>query len=406
MTALAPAPRPSTAPPAGRRTAATRPVAATSAQLPGVQPAGLPGPKLYWRLRLGLVIAVLTSTVLAVVAISLADLSATMSAQADAYAHNLSALRVMVAQTRAYGLLSAADPTNQGWYDTANQLPAAVDGLMAEVTMTAPSTQVAGDLLTAVRQWQASLTRLMVSAGDDAGSSSLANTIELEAPAYAQFDDVLVGRTQSAATDFGVPPSAAVWLGASLTLSCLAAAALILALVLTARRSHRVLNLGLVVTLAALIVTAVIVGRYLSQSTTGSAPDQTNNPVAAQVLTWTALSDNALGLLDEPWQATSHFNAAANHLHQAAATSSTSVDDLIMEQDQIAAAPADQRASLIANALPQWTMTTEAMANSGPTSPARPQSTWLVDLCLVVGLGLLGLVGVLAGIHWRVKEYR
>lgn len=393
-----------------RRPAAT----ATPAQRVGgaltpalVQPRRVPGPKRYRRLRLWLTIAIVASAVLSAVAISLADSSLRVRAQAEVYSQYLTGLTVDLAKARAYGLLALADPANLDWVHAADSAARQVDATLADITVTAPSSGRVAELLTATRLWQARLSQLGV-VDPEPDQIVLGSPLDLETSAYSQLDLTVTGLIEEAPSDFPSQTSSTIWLGLALAGVCLAGLAVLIGLILIARRSHRVVNLGLVIALGCLTATAVILGGDVPQPTAAAASSASDHALAAQILIWDVLSDDAVALMDDPVNAGSHLDQAASRLDQAANLTFTAwLRDLSAQQDQIGASDDQDRPVAIATAIATWDSTDQllAAAHRAPATP-RPTLNWQLDLGLVIALGLVALLGVLGGIHRRIKEYQ
>jgi len=402
---------------------ASKPAAAaqpTRAALPVKKAASLPsaphmpGPRLFQVMRVGLVVWTLVSTVLCLISVLASQSHQEASAGALVHAQDLRDLRSEVSQAQATALTSLIDPQGTGGANLWNlygKSRTQVDLLLLGSAASATHPTDLGDVANALRTWQEDLA---VAHHDATGLGMTAAAISGITSDYTAMMNTINAELDSTASQ---ESSSTPFIVLSILASSLGGLGFVVVLIVTARRSHRVINIGLSIGLLAIVAAIVAVGIYANHS--GQISD-TDSRIAtlsqAESDTWDVLSNDAVSVLD-PGSWTSHTDLATSLL--------TSVQDnlvnlppptpitsplaaLVSTQSTIAStADTDARSALVTD-LDPWQ--TEASAISAAIDSERPDSASLVVPALgyvitVATCCVIAIIATLAGIHARTKEY-
>ena len=395
--------------PAAQPTRAALPVKKT-ASLPTPH---MPGPRLFQVMRVGLVVWTLVSTVLCLASVLASQSHQEASAGALIHAQDLRDLRSEVSEAQAMALTSLIDPEGSGtnlwasYGDSRTQ----IDVLLLGSAASAAHPADLGDVADALRTWQEDLA---VAHHDALGPGMTPDAVPGITADYTAVTDAISTELAGAADQ---ESSSTPFIVLSILASSLGGLGFVVVLVVTARRSHRVINIGLSIGLLAIIAAIVAVGVYANKSGQITVTDTRIAALSqAESDTWDVLSNDAVSVLD-PGSWTSHTDLATNLL--------TSVQDnlvnlpppapitsplaaLVSTQSAIAStADTDARSALVTD-LDPWQ--TEVSAISSAINSARPDSESLVVPALgyvvtVATCCVIAIIATLAGIHARTKEY-
>ena len=391
---------------------ASKPTVAQPARaaLPAKKAAPLPaphmsGPRLFQVMRVGLIVWTLVSTVLCLASILASQAHQEASAGALIHAQDLRDLRSEVSQAQAMALTSLIDPQGLGTdlWDSYGDSRTQIDLLLLGSAASATHPADLGDVATALRAWQEDLA---VAHHDALGPGVAAGLISEITTDYTEVRDAIDAELASA-VDQG--SSSTPFIVLSILASSLGGLGFVVVLILTARRSHRVINIGLSVGLLAIIAAIVSVGIYANHS---GQISYTYSKIAswsqAQSDTWDAHSEDALSILEpDSWQ--THVLSATGLMTSVSASyPSTSVSALVTDQATITATDdLSARSNLVLNGS-SWQTTSAAISSS--IDSARPDSASLVVPALgyvvtVATCCVIAIIATLAGIHARTKEY-
>jgi len=392
--------------PAIRQVGPHRAAGALAPVLPGVPTPTMPGPRLFGLIRIVLVLLTLIATAVGVAATLAAEDTQHQSAVAMVHAQDLRDLRTAVAAAQATALACLADPAAAKGecpaLESANQ---AVDAaLLASAASAAQHTGV--DKLTAtattLRHWQ-SAAILAVATRDAQWTTGLTTGYDaLAADLFRATAGGSAGTTVSA-----MEPVAIV-------VAVIALLAFLGALVVVARRSHRVINIGLAVGLLAVIGIMSILGVHTGRSAAISAADARIADLGtAQAAVWDARSANLAGLLtpaqwpDLDAAARADLTTAQSLLAPYPTAESRAAGLLDAQQQLTDATDVATRTPLVLDATP-WNSLTGTIADT--TNSLRPDQTQLVIPALpyaipLAGLAVVAIVATLGGIHVRTEEY-
>ena len=396
------------------------PVAAAPARaaLPVKKTAPLPtphlsGPRLFQVMRVGLVVWTLVSTVLCLASILASQSHQEASAGALIHAQDLRDLRSEAAQAQATALATLAGSQSSqadlwtSYVDSRAQIDLLLLGSAASAVQPADLGHVADTL----RTWQ---DNIAVAHHDALGPGMAAGAVT---DITASYTDVMSAIATELAATAGQESSSTPFIVLSLLASVLGGLGFVVVSVLTARRSHRVINIGLSIGLIAIIAAIVAVGVYASRSSEISVTDTRIAALSqAESDTWDILTNDTLSVLDPAsWQ--SHVGVAGSILESMQdnlnALSPTSgltapLSDLAAAQSAIASAEDTDARSALVTDLGSWQTTASALGAA--IDAARPDSADLVVPALgyvvtVATCCVIAIIATLAGIHARTKEY-
>ena len=365
-----------------------------------------PGPRLYRIMRTGLVVWTLLSAVLCVGSILASQSQQESSASAMVHAQDLRDLRSSVSHAQASALsslLQASDAPAWKAYEDARDR---VDQFMLASAASANSPAEMNQIASAIRHWQDDLIL--------AHQSKLSDNTTLLKDLLDSFTTVTtrIGDAYSSASQ---GPSTAPFITMGIIASILGGLGFLMVAFATARRSHRVINIGLSIGLLAVIGAIVVVGIYASRSSQISVLDSRISSLSeAEVHTWDSQALAALSVLDvDSWtthvmDAQSHGGSLRKALSSAGFDLGKPVEGLILRLDQIAdATDPDLRTSLVVDSEP-WESMDLVLRNA--IEAERPSSGSLVVpamsyVILLTSFCIVAVIAALAGIHTRTKEY-
>jgi len=370
----------------------------------------MPGPRLFQVMRVGLVVWTLVSSVLCLASVLASQSHQESSAGALIHAQDIRDLRSEVSQAQAMALTSMLDPqgtAGTNLWDLYGESRTQVDLLLLGSAASASHPADLGDVANKLRIWQENLA---VIHHDFTEQGTLAEdaTTTISTDYTAVINAITTELNATASQESSSTP----FIVLSILASVLGGLGFVVVLVVTARRSHRVINVGLSIGLLAIIAAIVAVGIYANHS--GQISD-TDSRIAvlsqAQTDTWDARSEDALSIL-EPDSSQTHLNAAKDlaTLISSSLRPLTSIDVLSLVTDQstiMATGDPAARSDLILNGSSWQTLST---ALDITIDSARPDAANLVVPALgyvvtVATCCVIAIIATLAGIHARTKEY-
>ncbi|MDR0848141.1 MAG: hypothetical protein LBN10_03715 [Propionibacteriaceae bacterium] len=402
MSATATAPKPKT-PSAKSASVSTTPGTPKASSVPGAKASG---PQFFRLVRLWLLIVTLVCTAFGVVCVVVSESAQESSAQAAAYSQDLEDLHSTLAQAHADALLHFA---GAGTMDSYADATSQADSLLAGLAHDSPSdAQDLVSLFTAVRQWSTQV-------GVDAQSRT-PNSGQASQTAYETVDETLTRLIDATSPnrDSGLTILVLGLVGLGVGALCLLAG-----LILTALRSHRVINVGLALALLATIGSIVTVGLYSANTTAISSSDETaSRVVQASYHAWTALQQDCLSIID-PTNAASHLELAAKEVSTALGIVpdrdaavyevASQLSGLDAYNESIASASAgDDRRVAVSDKAVFWTDFQAIVDTTVDGIRPDPKSLVVNSVPYIVALvacGLTGVACVLYGVHVRAKEY-
>ena len=372
------------------------------ANLLGVSVSKTSGPKFFRLVRVWLLIAVVASSALGVFSIVASESAQESSAQSTAYFQDLEDVQSTVTQAHTYGLLDQVGAHSGDLY---NETVLEVDSLLVQLAHDGPGdARSLAALFTDVREWSAGVAV-------DAQSSYAQPGLDSD-KAYETANTTLsrLIDESSQSRDSG---QTYVILGiVALSVGC---ACLLAGLILTAYRSHRVINIGLTLALLASIGSITTLGLYASNTAAISTSDHTaSRVVQASYHAWNSLRLDCLSSIDSA-HSESHLDMAAQELSTAQAL--TADRDLAVESalttlatlhDSIAGTSGVDREKALASATSTWTDFQGVVDATLNNTRPNPESLVVDSAPYIIALVLCGLAGVgsvLYGVHVRAKEY-
>jgi len=372
------------------------------------------GPRLFQVMRVGLVVWTLVSTVLCLASVLASQSHQETSAGALVHAQDLRDLRSEVTHAQSAALISLIDPQTTGAdsWKTYDDSRTQVDLLLLGAAASAVHPADLQDVATALGDWQDTCA---VAHHDALGAGMAPDATTQITSSYA---DVLEAITWQLNATSNQESSSTPFIVLSIVASVLGGLGFVVVSVVTARRSHRVINIGLSVGLLAIIAAIVTVGVYANQSGKISVTDSRIASLStAESDVWTSLSEDALSIL-EPDSSQTHTVSATNSVSSAStavnsanpvySSVSTSVSALTKSQSTISStSDPDARKALIQD---QSVWQDAANAISAAIDAERPASMSLVVPALgyvitVATCCVIAIIATLAGIHARTKEY-
>jgi len=385
----APAPAKAAARPSG--TVAPRPATLATRQT---------GPQLFQTLRVALILITLAATVLSVIAIKASESNQVITAATAANAQDLRDLRVAVTHAQAAATVTLITPNApaSAW-KTYDDMTGTAD---AAFLAAASSSRNPADLIpvaSALRSWYNAVAVARAAGLNLTTTGDLTNS-------FTTLRDAL---------DKAIP-QAPTWSGSSslLVIAIVAASLAILAYagagVLLARRTHRVINLGLAVGLVAAIAALVIVANYASQVRQVSVADsETATLSELESDVWESQAWAATSVLDPTWwgyytEQASTLAASLPDRVPLTVTTPAFVDQVVTRTADIAAAPDPEvRRPLVVDGAPWETLARDIRQGYRPVTNAVVPALWY-DIGLA-GCGVVAITATLAGIYTRSKEY-
>jgi hypothetical protein len=326
-----------------------------------------------------------------------------VTAEAILHAQDLRDLRAQIAQANADALIWAIDVTNDDAWAAYQQASDQVALLLVRTAANSGTSPHLNEVAQALRAWQDAVV--------EAHAVLDLSTIGQITDRYEAVTAVLD------TTMFATQPSDSSWrsfTAVGIIASCLSALGFVVASTLTARRSHRVINIGLTLGLLAVIGAIVVISLHAGQSLRIQVAEQSNAALSqAQADLWDARSQASLAVLD-PAADQSHLSQAVTLSNQLFSRLANEPDALKVANSAIRqvnlisdAASSDDRRPLVLDAVP-WQDAAQAISTR--LDIQRPVADALVVPALVpvislAGLCLVAIVGTLAGIHTRTQEY-
>ena len=395
-------PNPPTAAPPSR---APLPVKKTAA-LPAPH---LSGPRLFQVMRVGLVVWTLVSTVLCLASVLASQSHQESSAGALIHAQDLRDLRCEVAQAQATALTSLVGPqsSSSDLWDAYVSSRTQIDLLLLGSAASAAHPADLGPVADTLRVWQENLA---VTRHDALGPGMAAGAT---GDITASYTDVMSAIAAELSATADQESSSTPFIVLSLLASVLGGLGFVVVSVLTARRSHRVINIGLSIGLLAIIAAIVAVGVYANRSGEISVTDTRIAALSqAESDTWDSLTQDSLSVLEpDSWQ--SHTGLAGDLLTSVqnnldGLSPVADITALTTTQSDIASADDPDARSALVTDLSPWQATASAI--DAAIDAARPDSADLVVPALgyvvtVATCCVIAIIATLAGIHARTKEY-
>jgi len=320
---------------------------------------------------------------------------------------NLRDLRSEVAHAQALATTYLLAPTDSEWkaYQTSSDQ---IDTWLLTAASNASNPADLTVVASAIRHWQDGITLAHQEAATASVSASTAQALQT---AYALVGEQITTQLTAA----GAHRSASIaFLVIGLVMAGIGVLGFLAGLVLTARRTRRLVNVGLAIGLVAMIGTLSVIGAYTGQSAFAQSVDSRVAVLSeAQATTWDSWSMAAMSVLD-PDRASSYDAQATKLVAEVQANLSqnglatSDIDALVQRQGTIATTtdPA-QRSSLIVDASPWQTQASDLESMISADRPDQDslvvQALWYV--VMVAAACVLAVISTLAGIHARTKEY-
>ena len=404
--------------PAAQPTRPATPARSTRSTLSVKKTAPLPtphlsGPRLFQVMRVGLVVWTLVSTVLCLASVLASQSHQEASAGSLIHAQDLRDLRSEVSQAQALALTSLINPNDSGieLWSSYTDSRTHIDLLLLASAASAAHPTDLGNVADALRIWQEDVAVTH----HDAVGPGIAPSATLEIT--ASYTDAINAINAELAAAAAQESSSTPFIVLSILASVLGGLGFVVVLVITARRSHRVINIGLSIGLIAIIAAIVSVGVYANRSGQISVTDTRITSLSqAETDAWDSLSRDALSVLEPgAWQsqtdlADTHVTSVRDNLAKLTGVSSASsaMYDLNSRQSSInGTEDLDSRTALVLDETPWQNITT---AINTTIDSERPDSTNLVVPALgyvitVATCCVIAIIATLAGIHARTKEY-
>ncbi len=405
---MSPAPtRPTATAPARTQPAqpTARPAGTVAITGAGTSPAGrrtvMPGPRLFSWMRFLLVVVTVGATVLSAFAIAGAYLARDQNATAARHSQSLAELRAQVGSAQASALSSLLDPAGDGrseWTGFERSHDRTMSLLLDASATADPASEMAAwspDLL----RWASALTSAhqQALAGGDPASSVIEATV-----IFTRLDQALA----TAATPAPSGDATGVVV-AAMVLGVLAGAGFLLALVVTARRTHRVINLGLLAGLlgcVAIVVTVGLVNADLSRDARAGADVVALSGLQADVWRVRSLDAEAVLTTGSLTEATELAASVQRRVESAWPAFSGPAAALVAHQSQLAARP---EAALVLDhgVWQEFSDQVGAVIDQEHAQGLGGASTGAWPILWAGLFGLVAVVATLAGVHQRTKEY-
>jgi len=399
-----------TAPPAVKTTAVkTAAVKATPvAAIPGVPKIKTPGPRLYRLMRIWLVVWTILQTALCIGSIMASQNQQEIAASSMIHAQDLRDLHSEVSYAQSLALCALLAPEDAGLWTSYENTSATIDSLLLASAASASDPQDMATIAQTLRTWQNQVTLAYYHAGTDGVTVPVAQTLDSD---FGKLATAIEQASYSARSGQSANP----FIVSGIIASVLGAFGFIIVMWVTARRSHRVLNLGLSVGLGAIIAAIVVVGVYAGQSSQITVVDsRIANLSEAVTSTWDARSLSAMTVLNPnsypPYQQAVENLATLTRVNlQGAGVSLVGeLNNVVATQTTIAETPdPDERAALVLTETTWQTLVKSINTYINLERPAQGSlvvnALWytiLLSLC-----ALAAIIAALAGIHTRTKEY-
>jgi len=366
---------------------------------------GMPGPQFLRLVRAGLIVLALLSAVLCVMSLLAQQAAQTKVAAQVLYVQDLRDLRTNVSWAQSAALSSFLDPAGGGKADWNTYSGPATKAVATSLVAAAQSAASTGDLIDiemALFAWQDALA-----VAHDAGLAPGADPAGLAAVTKASATLLLRLDLATNAASPAIPDNG--WIALSLVVTSLCVVGFVAASVALARRTHRVLNIGLTIGLLAAIVTIIIVGSYASESANIRLSD---SEMAAwsqtQTATWDLRTACAMTVMDPNAPAPSTAIVVSGitggvppNVNTLGTALSNHIASILGADNQAA------RIALVLNADP-WQKLADAIgriiqADRDERGQLVVSATWYV--ILLAAMCLSSIIATMGGIHARAKEY-
>jgi hypothetical protein len=351
-------------------------------------------------MRIGLVIWTILATALCIGSVIETKNQQEISASVNTHAQDLHDLYAGVVELHADRLVALTDLENSTLATQAETAAVSLDSSLlasASSATSADDLSALGDVLSTLRSWQARYT--LATQGDQLPAAFTVRELD-------QGADKLKDSIRRAHSSLDVV-STTGFIVVGIIASILGAVGFVLVLVKTAQRSHRILNIGLTIGLLAVIAIIATVGVYANKSS-AIYRDQGQESTLLEAHT-------------EIWE--SRAEAARNELSAISGTSDSPQSHLNTARRLITSLDVPEGKQLIEYlAAIEKTFPEQQF---GSIEPWRNASTQLRDIMeanrplpdqLIVDItgyianlflmGIVAVIGLLAGISTRTKEYR
>ena len=387
----------------------------TRAMLPVKKVAPLPiphmsGPRLFQVMRVGLVVWTLVSMVLCLASVLASQSHQESSAGALIHAQDLRDLRSEVSQAQAMALTSMLDPqgtSGKNLWNLYGESRTRVDLLLLGSAASAAHPADLGDVANALRTWQENLAVIHNDLSQQGVLDGNATTT-----ITTNYTAVITAITAELHATASQESSSTPFIVLSILASVLGGLGFVVVLVVTARRSHRVINVGLSIGLLAIIAAIVAVGIYANNSGQISNTDSNLADLSqSQSNLWDARSEDALSVL-EPDSGQAHLDSATDLATLVSTTlrsmSLPEVSTLVTDQKTIASTTDPTARSTLVIKGSSWQNLSTTLGTTIDSN--RPDAANLVVPALgyvvtVATCCVIAIIATLAGIHARTKEY-
>jgi len=405
-------PRTTVSSPAVTKTPAA-PKSSAVAKMTPLRTSHTPGPKLLQWMRVGLVVWTLVATVLCLGSILASQAHQESSAASLIHAQDLRDLQSEVSHAHAEALTSFLDSgvTGQGQWDSFQTSRTQIDILLLTSAASANYPEDLSEIASTLRAWQDQLTLAHRDARDVPSDELPDLDIDQVTASFSAVTDA-IGSEVATTSDQGSASNPFTVM--SILASVLGGVGFVIVSVVVARRSHRVINIGLTIGLLAIIGAIVAVGVYASRSSQISVTDSRIATLAqAQSDTWNTQTLSALSVLDpDSWQSHTRDASELTTLIRANLNgfSGPTTTLIALADAQETLAVTDDTAERSAQVLDGIPWKNAAAAISAALDQERPDTSSLVVPALgyvitVASCCVIAIIATLAGIHARTKEY-
>ncbi|MDR2973284.1 MAG: hypothetical protein LBV00_01025 [Propionibacteriaceae bacterium] len=363
------------------------------------------GPRFFSWLRFGLVVSTLVAAVLGVIAtvVSQADQADLVASQASSL--NLMEMKAMGAEAQSDALSSLLDPHgSQGrsqWQAYTDATATMTDLLLTATGSTSSPTDL-HDVAQSFSAWQSAL----FSVHQDGLAAAV--TPDALKPATQTYTVMIDALTAHVALHTDTDSTIIV---VAFVLAVLVSIGFVMALIATARRSHRVINIGVTIALLLSLGSVYVLSWYNGQTTAAhTISDATWTLTDVRVDTWDTRSLSASAILDPTTRTTSPTATEAASQLEAPASDwwfelSEETAAVVNQVATISAATPDQARTLILDDSSWRLLSDKIGALVSYTPPTRSLIPAFVPASLIAGLGAGAVIATLAGVHARTKEY-
>ena len=332
--------------------------------------------------------------------------------QAAAMTHtqDLRALNSETARAQSLALTSLLDlqvgNQDSHWPDYQDCATSVESLLLTSAASQIPSSDFT-TVVSSLTQWRDGLTI----AHHDAASSGLVSGALDSIQTYYTAVSAAISAQISATEDQISSDTPYIALG--IVASVLGALGFVVVSVLTARRSHRVINIGLTIGLLSIVGAIVCSGIYAARSAEISDTDsRVANLAQAQADVWDMRSSDALFVLD-PGSSATHRNTSGDLMDSigselASVAAGSDVSDLQDAQDtlQTSQDPGGWSTAVLNDSMwddiGDWLDSAISLDTLDSASMVVPALSYVV---IVAGCCVVAVIATLAGIHARTKEY-